>query len=151
MCTLHYSMLYQEAYNVHFNEFSCVCKFVVVLYLYIMYYTLLHVHVYYMYMCMFTCTCIMYMCMYYMYMFYTCITCTCISVEFGSVTHNVSLLSSCLGVNNESMQESSIHNVFVHPHMFMLNTKKNFKTCRDIKTKKAQKQDWDGNLATKLN
>ena len=110
-----------------------------------------------MYMCMYymymyyiciTCTRVCYM---YMYMYYICITCTCISVEFGSVTHNVSLLSSCLGVNNESMQESSIHNVFVHPHMFMLNTKKIFKTCRDIKTKKAQKQDWDGNLATKLN
>ena len=28
---------------------------------------------------------------------------------------------------------------------------KNERACRDIKTEKAQEQDWDGNLATKLN
>ena len=35
------------------------------------------------------------------------------------------------------------------------NNKKHFKkngiVCRDIKTEKAQEQDWDGTLATKLN
>ena len=33
------------------------------------------------------------------------------------------------------------------------NNKKTFKkiVCRDIKTEKAQEQDWDGTLATKLN
>ena len=44
------------------------------------------------------------------------------------------------------------------PSHFKIETKiitkhffKNERVCRDTKTKKAQEQDWDGNIATKLN
>ena len=39
----------------------------------------------------------------------------------------------------------------VIPNNNKKNIKKNRIVCMDIKTEKAQEQDWDGTLATKLN
>ena len=42
-------------------------------------------------------------------------------------------------------------NIIVKRGFMIKNILKNERACKDIKTKKAQKQDWVGTLATKLN